>query len=115
VSACYEIICATNTSVIVVSQAKPKFSNSYNSSDAFGKVDFTADLEPNDSKLTNIRILSKSPSDVDDKIILEMIKNSRFRLYTDEKGHSTCAVKGYEFTFNFDLPERTNLEVEVGW
>lgn len=111
-SAC--IPCAKETNVIVVRQAKPKFPTSYSSSDSFGKVEFKADINGRDNKLKNIQIISQSPSDVDMEIILEMIKSSRYRLYTDEANHAPCSVEGYDFTLNFDLPQKVILEVDIG-
>ena len=108
------IPCANETGVIVVRQAKPKFPTSYSSSESFGKVEFKADINGRDNKLNNIQIISQIPSDVDTKIILEMIKSSSYRLYTDEENHAPCSVKGHEFTLNFDLPQKLNLEVDIG-
>jgi hypothetical protein len=108
------IPCAKETSVIVVTQAKPKFSTSYRSTESFGQVTFKADVDGVGNKLNNIQLITLTPSDVDKKIILEMIKSSRYRLYSDEKKHSPCSVKGYEFALNFDLPQKINLEVGVG-
>jgi hypothetical protein len=104
--------CAKEPSVIVVTQAKPKFPTSYSSTESSGQVTFKLDLTSVDNKLTNIQLINLSPSDVDKKVILEMIKNSRYRLHSDEK-HFPCSVEGYELSLNFDLPQKIIL-LDVG-
>lgn len=105
--------CAKKVSVIVVTQAKPKFITSYSSTESFGQVTFKADLDSIDNKLRNIQLINLSPSDVDKKVIIEMIKNSRYRLYSDER-YALCSVKGYEISLNFDLPQKVIL-LDVGF
>lgn len=104
--------CDKDTSVIVVTQATPKFATSYGSSESFGQVKFKADLNIN-NELENINIISTTPSDVDHQVMLDMIKRSSYRLHTDKERHFPCLVKKYELALNFNVPQKVELKLDI--
>ena len=113
VSSAYACIpCDPETSVMVISQATPKFDKSYRSTETNGQVTFKVDIGHN-NKIENIKILSRFPDDVPTNPVIEMVKNSGFRLSSDKKGHVACSVKEYELTFNFHVREKIDLKIEI--
>ena len=107
------IPCDDETTLLVVSQAKPKFSKSYRSDDTFGQVTFKVDVNAH-AEITKFEILQLTPIDLPENVITEMIKKSAYRLASDKKDHATCSVKDFELTFEFDVPKKLEFELDLG-
>jgi len=107
------IPCDDETTLLVVSQAKPKFPKSYSSNDTFGQVTFKVDVNAY-IEITKLEILQLTPSDLPENVIIEMIKTSGYRLASDKKDHATCSVKDFELTFEFNVPKKLEFEIDLG-
>ena len=108
------IPCNKESVVIINKQAKPKFPKSYTSELQSGEVTFTVDVMGTD-KIKNIKILSMSPSTLPKESIIKMINSSKFLLKSTIKGKAfiPCSFKGFEYTFEFQLPQKITFDLDL--
>ncbi len=107
------IPCDEETTLLVTSQAKPKFPRSYRSTETFGQATFKVDVSAT-VDVTKIQILKLTPSDLPKDVITEMIKRSGYRLASDKEDHVACSVKDFELTFEFNVPQKIEFELDLG-
>lgn len=106
------IPCDKETVVIVLTQATPNFASSFSTQESIGQVRFIADVNIK-NELENIQIISTTPNDLNQQVMMDMIKRSSYRLHTHKEKHVPCLVKGYEFVFNFNVPQNVKLELDI--
>jgi len=109
------IPCAKNSVALVNKQATPKFPSSYKSDISTGEVTFNLDVISSKT-IKNINVIKITPTDLPKSVILQMIKDSSFLLKASGTGVAVlpCSVKSQEFTFEFLLPQKLNIDIELG-
>lgn len=104
--------CAEDAAAIVAKQAIPVFPSSYKSEVSSGRVAFSLDIY-SIGEVENIEIIEVYPNDLPTEALYKMIKNSQFKLTSPKatKIMLPCSLKGYEFTFELNLPKKLKFEL----